>query len=131
MLPKLDDGTGRGVFWGAVAAGGITFAVVTLVTWEPLVACAAALVALIPGVLLGFLIGGLYLPPTPAPANRTLGGLTREVAAINHERFAVEPAPVTEGDPIWERLCRVIAEQLGVRQETLRRDTRFVEDLRV
>ena len=53
------------------------------------------------------------------------------VVAINYCEFhpAVEPNVDSEGDPTWERLCKVIVEQLGVPRDSLRRETDFVKDL--
>ncbi len=129
-LPKLENRTGAGVSWGAALAGGIGFVIATALSRDPSVGIAFALVALIPGVLIGFAIGLCWIPTVWRPC-RTLGGVARSVVAINYCEFhpAVEPNADVEGDPIWERLCKVIVDQLGVERESLRRETDFVKDL--
>lgn len=129
-LPELVNRTGAGVSWGAALTGGIGFVIATALSRDLCVGIAFALVALIPGLLVGFAIGLCWIPTVWRPC-RTLGGVARSVVAINYCEFypAVEPNEDVEGDPIWERLCKVIVDQLGVQRESLRRETDFVEDL--
>jgi len=131
-LPELVNRAGGGVSWGAAAAGGIGFVVATTLSRDPSVGIAFALVALIPGVLIGFAIGLCWIPTVWRPC-RTLGGVARSVVAMNYSEFhpMVEPDADAGGDPIWERLCKVIVRQLGVPRESLRRETDFVRDLGV
>ena len=129
-LPELVNRTGAGAFWGAAVASGIGFVIATALSRDLCVGIAFALVALIPGILIGFAVGLCWIP-TVWPPCRTLGGIARSVVAINYCEFhpAVEPKVDSEGDPIWERLCKVIVEQLGVPRDSLRRETDFVKDL--
>ena len=129
-LPELVNPTGAGAFLGAVVASGIGFVTATALSRDLCVGIGFALVALIPGLLIGFAIGLCWIP-TVWRSCRTLGGVARLVVAINYCEFhpAVEPTVDLEGDPIWERLCKVIVEQLGVPRDSLRRETDFVKDL--
>jgi len=129
-LPELVNRTGAGTFWGAAVAGGIGFVTATALSHDPYVGIASALVALNPGLLIGFAIGLCWIP-TVWRTCRTLDGVARAVVAINYCEFhpAVEPNLDVECDPIWERLCKVIVEQLGVPRDSLRRETDFVKDL--
>ena len=53
----------------------------------------------------------------------------RGFVALNDREFRTESEPATEGDPLWDKLCNILVRQLGVKRETLHRETRFVEDL--
>ncbi|MBC8871765.1 MAG: hypothetical protein H8E44_20245 [Planctomycetes bacterium] len=129
-LPELENRTGASAFWGAAVAGGIGFVTATALSRDLCVGIGSALVALNPGLLIGYAIGLCWIPTVWRPC-RTLGGLARSVVAINYCEFhpAVEPNVDSEGDPTWERLCKVIVEQLGVPRDSLRRETDFVKDL--
>jgi hypothetical protein len=85
-------------------------------------------VALLPGTLLGYVIGALWIP-TLTPPLHAAGGLARAIVALNPSEFRHAEELRPADDPIWNRLCDVLVEQLGVQRESLRRDTRFVEDL--
>ena len=128
-LPKLKDGTDVGVLWGAIIAGSIGFLAMSVLSLDPWVGFTFALLAMIPGMLIGFVVGALCLPPTVELRDRTVGGLARRVAMINHDQLRLDPEPDPENDPIWERLCKVVVRQLGVKREVLKRGTRFSEDL--
>jgi hypothetical protein len=129
-LPELENRTNAGVFWGTVVAGGSGFLIATVLSRDVSVGIAFALVALIPGIIIGFAIGLCWIPTVWQPC-RTMGGLAKSIVAINYCEFhpAGEPHADMEGDPIWERLCKVIVEQIGVPRESLRRETAFVRDL--
>jgi hypothetical protein len=124
-LPRLANRAGAGVRLGAAIAAAVTFAVVTAVSGDPFIAFAAALFSLLPGVLLGFVLGLICLPTAHSPY-KTLGGLARGVVTLNYEEFQTSEEPSTENDPIWDRLCDVVVDQLAVHRESLSRDTRFV-----
>jgi hypothetical protein len=127
-LPPLENRAGVGAAWGlvtgAVGAGGIGL----ILTRDPCTALGAALMGLNPGLLIGYAVG-LLLPPTIGRPYRTVGDLARGLVALHDREFRTGPEPATEGDPLWDRLCDVVVRQLGVKRETLHRDTRFVEDL--
>lgn len=129
-LPELENRAGAGAFFGAAVASGVGFVIATVLSRDFCVGIAFALVALIPGILIGFAVGLCCIPTVWRPC-RTLGGVARSVVAINYCEFhsAVDPNVGVEGDPIWERLCKVVVEQLGVPRESLRRETDFVKDL--
>lgn len=129
-LPELVNRTDEGVFWGAAVAGSLGLVTATALSRDPCVGIASALVALIPGILIGFAVGLCWIPTVWRPC-RTLGGIARSVVAINYCEFhpAIEPNVDVDGERIWERLCKVIAEQLGVPRDSLRRETDFVKDL--
>ena len=129
-LPPLESRAAAGVFWGMCVAAMVCFAVAAVFTHDPFVAFAAALSALLPGVLLGYIVGVCWIP-TIRDSHGTLGGLARALAAFNAPAFRVSEEPSTENDPIWDRLSDVVVRQFCVRRETLRRETRFVEDLGV
>jgi acyl carrier protein len=128
QLPPLENRAGRGVFWGMATLGIGTFLAIAVTSRDLCLAAGVALVALLPGTLLGYVVGVLWIPTLPPPFY-TAGGLARAVVALNASEFrhAAELQPAD--DPIWNRLCDVLVEQLGVEREALRRDTRFVEDL--
>jgi hypothetical protein len=127
-LPSLENRAGAGTFWGSLAAGTGTFLLAAVLSRDAFVSLAAALTGLLPGVLLGYVIG-LCWPPTVGRRNQTLAGLARQVVALNDPQFRDAEEPPTQDDPIWDRLCAVLAHQTGVRRESLTRHTRFVEDL--
>ena len=129
-LPPLVDRKGVGTAWGAFVIPLLAFIAATVFAGDIALAFGVAVFGLIPGVVLGYAVG-ILLEPTIEGSCQTLGGLSRVVAAMNDRTLRVGDGPSTEDDPIWDRLCKVIVAQLGVRRETLSRDTRFVEDLGV
>jgi hypothetical protein len=58
-----------------------------------------------------------------------VGGLVKGVVAYNYGQFVASPPATPENDETWDKLCEIIASQLGVKQERLRRETQFVKDL--
>ena len=113
---------------GALTFASGAFVVTLILARDPLVAVGAAVVGLLPGVLLGYTVGLCWIP-TVWQECRTVGRLARVLAAQNDREFRASGEPTTENDPIWDRLCNVLVRELGVRREELRRETRFVEDL--
>ncbi|MBN2217478.1 MAG: hypothetical protein JW719_08885 [Pirellulales bacterium] len=128
MLPPLVNRTDAGVCIGAAMAAATTFVLVIMFSGDPFHAIAAATFSLLPGVLLGFCLGLLCLPTVDVQF-QTLGGLTRCIVALNHKEFQTSDKSSTDNDPIWDSLCEIVVDQLGVKREFLNRDTRFVEDL--
>jgi len=127
-LPRLENRAGAGVVWGALIFAFGALVVTLILIRDPLVAVGAAVVALLPGVLLGYAVGLCWIP-TVWQECRTVGRLARVLAARNDREFRASEEPATEDDPMWDRLCKVPVRELGVRREELRRETRFVEDL--
>jgi len=127
-LPRLENRAGAGVLWGALTFAPGAFFVTLVLAGDLFVAVGAAVVGLLPGVLLGYVVGLCWIP-TVWQECRTVGRLARVLAAENDREFRVSEEPATEDDPIWNRLCKVLVRELGVRREDLRRETRFVEDL--
>jgi hypothetical protein len=85
-------------------------------------------VGLLPGVLVGYIVGVLWIP-TVGSSFRTLGQLARQLAACNDDVFRTDPEPPTVDDPIWDRLCNVIVRELGIDRQQLDRRTRMTEEL--
>ncbi len=108
-------------------AATVGFIVMTVLTHDPFEGLAAAMMSLLFGLPLGYVVG-IFWTPTLCPAYRTVGGLAQELVVLNDREFRTSQDP-TENDPTWERLCNMLVQQLGVKRETLRRETRFVEDL--
>jgi hypothetical protein len=127
-LPPLEDRAGAGVFWGMVTAAVVSFRAATMLARDVWLALGIAIFSLLPGVLLGYILGVCW-PRTAGRSFRTLGGLAREMVARNDREFPFPDGPSTDNDPLWTRLCDVAVKQLGAGREELRRDTRFVEDL--
>jgi acyl carrier protein len=127
-MPSLENRAGLGAAWGLITGAAGAFTVGLVLAHDLWTVFGAALMGLAPGVLVGYAVG-LLLPPTIGRPYRTVGDLARGLVALNDREFRSEPKPATEGDPLWGRLCEVVVQQLGVKRETLHRETRFVEDL--
>ncbi|MCU0981263.1 MAG: hypothetical protein MUF25_19095 [Pirellulaceae bacterium] len=127
-LPPLENRAGAGVAWGLAAGAAGGFAAGLIGTRDPFTALGAALAGLTPGALVGFAVGLLWAPTIGRPYH-TVGDLARGLVALNDREFRTESEPATEGDPLWDKLCNILVRQLGVKRETLHRETRFVEDL--
>ena len=82
----------------------------------------------------GLVFGGLLLKASPALAtefpnhDQTVGDLARDVLAANHAQLAEQVGGWTKHDT-WETLCRLIANQTGVRREAIRPEAGIVGDL--
>jgi acyl carrier protein len=64
----------------------------------------------------------------------TVRGTVEALLRTNYGRLVTEGRPVTSArdvqrDEVWERMCNIISEQLGVDRELLTPDSRFAEDL--
>ena len=64
------------------------------------------------------------------PRFATLGMLTKEVLARNYGRISDECGKMNATE-IWDSLCSIISEQLGVARTKLTKETNFVRDLYV
>jgi hypothetical protein len=92
------------------------------------------------GALLIFLMGFgavvRFVASTPSLArcapekDKTVGDLARHVLALNSEQLTKQVGGWSKQE-IWSTMCRVIVDQTGVKQEELRMEARFVEDLRL
>jgi hypothetical protein len=129
-LPPLENRAGAGVGWGMLIAAVGCLIMAAVLTRDPFVACAAAMVGLLPGVLLGYVVGVCWTP-TVGLTYRTVGGLARGLVTLNDEEFRASEEPSTENDSVWGRLCDVLVRQLDVRREILHRETCLAEDLGV
>ncbi|MGW8256144.1 MAG: hypothetical protein ACWGMZ_01530 [Thermoguttaceae bacterium] len=128
-LPPLEDQTGIGVFGGMSAGAVAGFLIATACTGDAYLGLGMGLMSLLPGTLLGFIIG-VFLPQTVGKSYGTLGDLARGLVAFNYEHFVPSDDTMpTKDDPIWDRLCDVLVRELAVRKESLHRGTKFVEDL--
>ena len=61
-LPQLEDRAGVGVLWGALTFASGAFVVTLVFARDPLLAVGAAVVGLLPGVLLGYAVGLCWTP---------------------------------------------------------------------
>jgi hypothetical protein len=127
-LPPLENRAGVGAALGAVVGGGGAYFVVAIASMDIFVGFAAALFGILFGVILGYAVA-ILLPNRVGASYGMLGELARYVVALNDQQFPPPVEPPTENDPIWEKLCEIIVQNRWARRETLRRDTRFVEDL--
>ena len=127
-LPPLEGRAGQGVALGWVGSSAGAFLAVTVLSGDLCTAAGAGLVAMLPGVLLGYIVGVLWIPTLPSPL-RTAGDVARAVVALNRGEFHTGRETPSADDPVWNQLCDIVAEQFRVRPESLHADTRFVEDL--
>ena len=127
-LPPLSNRAGAGVAWGAGIAFITALFFFGLKTGDFFAAFAAALFALLPGVLIGYIIG-VFSIPTLYPQYRTLGGLARGIVAYNYQQLVPSPIEIPENEEVWNKLCDLIVKQIGVKREKIQRVTKFVDDL--
>jgi hypothetical protein len=127
-MPPLVNQAGIGIAWALAIIVPVSFLVVAISTGV-FVGFAASLFSLLPAVLLGYIYGIVILPPVPYPQHRTIGGLAKGVVAYNYDQFVSPPSATPENDETWDKLCEIIASQLGVKREGLHRETQFVKDL--
>jgi hypothetical protein len=128
-LPPLSNQSGTCIAWAMWLFPIAAFSTSMAISHDIFVAFAFALFALVPGVLLGYIFGILFLPHTLRPKYRTIGGLARGIVAFNYDKFVPNPPANVESEQVWNQLCELIVKQMGVKRETLHRGTRFVEDI--
>ena len=127
VLPQPLNEGGKGVFAGFTLALLLSFFGMRAVTDNYWVISGVTLFSLLPGVILGYCLGVFFPPVVPGIA--TVGDLSRAVVQLNSDLF-LEPFDLSpEKDRVWSKLCQFVADTVGVRPETLSRETRFVEDL--
>lgn len=82
----------------------------------------------------GLIVGSLFVRLSPwlatafPPHTLTVGGLSRDVLAINHARLSEELGAWNEQD-VWECLCRLVAHRTGMSPTQINRDSRLFDDL--
>lgn len=84
--------------------------------------------------ILGLVVGGLLMRMSPSLAVEfpkkagTAGDLTRDVLAANYARLSEEVGSWNRQE-VWESLCRLIVEQVGVAREEIKPEALIVRDL--
>ncbi len=127
-LPPLESRAGTGVFAGMAVGSVAVFLAAALLADDLFLAAGLALFALLPGALLGYIVGVFWARSLLSPLH-TAGGVARAIVVLNPKEFYPDEESPHAGDPIWNQLCDIVAAQFRVPRETLHRDTRFVEDL--
>ena len=128
-LPPLNNQAGVCLFLAAGITALATFILVGAISRDIFVAAAASLSSLLPAVLIGYIVGVLFIPPTLLTQYRSVGGLAKGLVALNYDKFVPPPPATPENDQIWDKLCDIISNQLSVKRENLHRETNFVKDL--
>jgi acyl carrier protein len=91
---------------------------------------------ILPLVLLGFIGGFLLMLATPMLASEwpgsltTVGDLAKDVLARNYALLASGVQGWNEQE-VWESLCRIMVDQLGLRRQEITPEARIVDDLGV
>jgi len=108
-----------------VVAAAVVLATITG-RWAQMIGLAGLAVAAVG--LIGYLLA-TRMPTLPAPEFQTVGGLAKGLVSYNYEEFSAAVPLTDENEEVWQAVCEVVADVLGVRREELSRASRFIEDL--
>jgi acyl carrier protein len=85
--------------------------------------------AVLPGQWVAYRVTRPLAVHLPAQC-RTVGQATQTVLAMNFGRIAADRQSWSE-EELWRSLCDTVVDQLGVDPDSVTREARFIEDLRV
>lgn len=129
QLPKLQRPTWMVYALAASCVGAVISAVYCLAMILPIAVAWAFSLIIVAPLLARLLVVRSQRFATSIPANcATVGGLARQVERLNHGALQERYRGDVSVD-VWEKLCGIVSEQLGVPLDEVTYGARFVEDL--
>lgn len=71
----------------------------------------------------------IKMPDTRVSQVKTVGDLHDLCVDLIEDEFGTKPLHIDRERYIWERICKIVSEQLGVEPELVTPDARFIDDL--